>query len=467
MAAVLAVLAVLDSSGGSDSPGRSTSSPYTPTGSLVEILPGEPSGPVEAIVAVSDREGPSAEQVLVRTIIGEDGSGDAIAWSTERFAFDASLKATMFGDALFVAVDRQIWNLSLSSGEQQWSAELPDVVDRACPECVTFVDGMVVVRSVDGTLTAFSPNSAEPRWSRQLESDQASSVVVGDHLVVLDDGTDGTGRVLVAITPSTGAEVDIAVPDCEVPDAGGAQVVDSNDLIAVPGSQSDIVVRSGPGGRCLTRIDTATGDQAWTSGGLRSSARAVAPPIASGEDLILALSPGPMVHVDLVSGGTVELEGLDDQTVVPAAVVDGRLLAETVTTRGTPRTGVAAWDLSTVRRSWAIEAPGEAAPASSQFGPVAIERDGPRALLHTEGDAPLLVSFDGETQQVRVSPIDIETGDIGTPSERPFTVRYENTAQPSLQVSETGSERIVVVLADLMQVVPLPDGDLLTWPPRD
>lgn len=461
--ALLGLLMVFDQPDESTSTEASTSSPYTPTGRLVEVLEGDDAGSMEAIVTVSDRDGNASDQQLIRTTLVGEGAGDVV-WTSEAFPYAAAVDAVVSGDALFAVVDDEVWHLSLATGERQWQAPLPDVVSRDCAGCVAVLDDTLVVKTAEGTISAFASTSAEPRWSRRLASADASSVFLYGRVVLLDAGEGGAAEV-VAIDPSTGAEIGATMPTCAAP--GDTELSVTGDLIAVPVAEGQVVAKFGPGNRCLSRIDTNTGQQVWTSTDLPSLVTSSGPSFVAGDDLVLATSSSPGVHVDLATGEITELEDYVDHRVIPRAIYEGTLVAETVSTRGTPRAGVAAWDLSTGARSWETRVPGDAAPVDSTYGPQRLAESEPRSLLHTDGDRPLLVSFDAASLQVRVHPLDAATGDLGAPSEQPFTVRYENDADLSLEVIDSGPARLSVRLADLLQVVPLPDGEIVSWPPPD
>lgn len=62
-----------------------------------------------------------------------------------------------------------------------------------------------------------------------------------------------------------------------------------------------------------------------------------------------------LTSIDLATAELTELEKLAGLRVMPSYIVDGHVIAETLTSRGTPCFGLASFDLATGGSDWAVD----------------------------------------------------------------------------------------------------------------
>ena len=101
------------------------------------------------------------------------------------------------------------------------------------------------------------------------------------------------------------------------------------------------------------------------------------------------------------------------------------LVALTVTTRGTPRGGLAGWDLASGERTWANASLGAAQPVST--GPYhssdALFDGSPRSLVVPFDGGLNVFVFEGTNRTFSVAPLDLATGELGAGVRRAFLTR--------------------------------------------
>ncbi len=81
------------------------------------------------------------------------------------------------------------------------------------------------------------------------------------------------------------------------------------------------------------------------------------------------------------------------------------------------------------------------------------------------GDASAqVVTFFGEDRVVDTQSLDLATGELGRPNRRTYLSRYSTSGTPSLTVEDISPDRLIISVDSLLEVVPLPDGEILRWP---
>lgn len=448
----------------SDLTGSSNSNLY-PSGGSVAVLPGEGST-TDMVLVVTDNSADSKRR-FVRVKVGPDGS--ETLWKSEPLPSDVYTSAVAVeGDHLYTAVGDEVRLLSLATGVETWRATLTDKVTTRCASCFAVVQKKLVVRTDDAYLTGFQATSNEPLWSRRLNSTSAQANLVGGNLVLVDDAaTRGAPAAVETLDPATGRAARSISPSCPaggdvyspVTMRAGAQVV------AVPGT-GDLVAVFGSSPGCVVRWESASGTVRWTLAITGNYSSSDSPPLISDRDLVLGTS-GSMVHVDLGSGRGAELEQVPDAAAEPHSLSGRTLIGQTTSTRGTSKGGLAAWDLTTNKRLWSVPLPKGSQPAST--GPYASSDalfDGsPRSVLVTGGATARVVTFFGEDRVVDTQSLDLATGELGRPTRRTYLSRYSTSGTPSLTVEDTTPARLIISVDSLLEIVPLPDGDILRWPP--
>lgn len=443
--------------------GTSSSNLYPSSGS-VAVLPGE--GSTQDLVLVVTDNSADSKRRLARVKVGPDGS--ETLWKSEPLPGDVYTSAVAIeGDHLYAAVGDEVRLLSLATGAETWRATLTDKVTTNCRSCFTVVQKKLVVRTDDAYLTGFQASSNEPLWSRRLNSTQARADRVGGNLLLADDSaTPSEAGSIETLDPATGRAARRFTPSCPpseenpYPSKFGA----GDPVVAVPGT-GDLVALFGSSTGCLVRWESASGTVRWTLGVNGDFSIGDEPPVVSSRDLVFG-SYGSLVHVDLGTGRGAQLESVPDAAAEPHSISGRTLIAETTSTRGTSKGGLAAWDLNTNKRLWSTALPKGSQPASD--GPYASSDalfDGsPRSVLVVGGSTPRLVTFEGEGRVVDTQSLDLATGELGRPVRRTFPTRYGGSGTPSLTIEDATPARLVVSVDSLLEVIPLPDGDILRWP---
>ena len=445
--------------------GSSSSNLYPSSGS-VSVLPGE--GTTSDLVLVVTDNSSDSKRRLVRVQVGPDGS--KTLWKSEPLPGDVyTASVAIEGDHLYAAVGDEVWLLSLATGAETWRSTLTDKVTTRCESCFTVVQKKLVVRTDDAYLTGFQASSNEPLWSRRLNSTSARADLVGGNLVLVDDSaTRGKPGAVETLDPATGRAARSFSPACPPSDGYPYPVSFGSgaDVVAVPGT-GDLLALFGSGTGCVVRWESATGTVRWTLGITEGYSSSDDPPLVSARDLVFG-SSGSLVHVDLGSGRGVELEAVPDAASEPNSLSGRTLIASTTSTRGTSKGGLAAWDLTTNKRLWSVPLPKGAQPASS--GPYASSDalfDGsPRSVLVAGGSTPRLVTFTGDGRVVDTQSLDLATGELSRPVRRTFPTRYGDSGTPSLTIEDQSPARLIISVDSLLEVVPLPDGDIIRWPEK-
>lgn len=433
------------------------------------VLPGT-GDRADVVTILQDTEGSQTTRSIAR--ISFAGGSSKLVWASEPVDESASdLAVALVGDTLFAGIDDQLYALDPGTGAIRWKATLRDKLSIGCDACFVGVRGRLVVRTTDAYVTAFGTRSSETLWERRLNSTSGSVSVVGDRLFVVDDPEDPSGLTPVALVdPGTGRTIRATTPRCPKSDSTpwDLEMSPGDEVRAVPGSQ-DVMAAFGFGDGCVVRWDPATSAIRWTSrlNGLGS----IDPDtlVIGRKDLVLGGRGGPLVDVFLPNGKARLLTPMNDATVRPGEIVGRQLVAYTVTTRGTPKGGLAAWDLATGERQWANASLGTAQPVSDPEGGTsdALFDGTPRSLLVPVADGLNVFTFEGTQKTFTVASVDLATGDLGTGVRRAFLTRYDS-GTPSLTVEGRSGDRLVVSIENLLQTIPVSGrGPLASYPEKD
>ena len=447
---------------------KTPSSLITLSGSAT-ILPGD--GPdTDLIVTEQDNEGSTTTRRLAR--IAFTDSGATRRWTSEPIDDSASrAEVAVVGDTIFAGIDDELLALDAETGATRWRTTLHDKVTTGCPSCFHAAGGKLVVRTTDAYVTAYGTASGEPLWSKRLNSTVGSISVVGDRLFVVDDPEDPSKITTVTLTdPATGKGLRTIAPTC--PKAGDTpwdlEMAAGDPVLAVPGGK-DVMAAFGFGDACVVRWEPASGTVRWTSR-LTNMSTIQEDGMAIGErDLVLSNGSGQLVTIYLPNGKARQIETPSDQQVKPNLIVGRTLVADTLTARGTPKAGLTAWDLSTGDRLWAQSDLGTAQPVStgSYHSSDALFDGSPRSLLVRVGDGINVFVFEGTEGTFTVSPLDLDSGDLGAEVRRAFIREWE-AGTPSLTVEGIDQARLLISIDSLLQELPVSGrGPVEAYPPPD
>ncbi|HEX2576012.1 MAG TPA: PQQ-binding-like beta-propeller repeat protein, partial [Aquihabitans sp.] len=446
----------------------SASADLYPLSGSATVLPGEPSGPTDVVLLATDN-GSGSKRVVTRVKLGGDLDEGELTWKSDPLPSDV-YTASFAADAetVYVGAGDEVRSLSLRTGEERWRASLTDKVTTGCPDCFRIVDGTLVVRTDDSYLTGFSTESSEPRWSRRLASPSAAASIVGGSVLLVDDPPDAQALTEVTtIAPADGKVVRTFAPSCpQSPDTPFPIEMSAGDPVhAVPGT-GDLVAAFGFGYGCIVRWEAATGAVRWATPLPDGNFEDEQPPVITATDLVVTKTSGSL-RVDLATGRATPLEPVPDADTQPKAVVGTTLLAETTSTRGTTRGGLAAFDLASGRRLWSTQLESGAQPVSrGRYRSSDALFDGsPRTLLVTTGPTPLLLTFEGETREILRQELDVATGELTRGTERQFVSRFGSSGTPSITVESVDARSLLLSVDSIIEVVPLSgEGPIATWP---
>ncbi|QXC61184.1 PQQ-binding-like beta-propeller repeat protein [Aquihabitans sp. G128] len=439
---------------------------YPSSGSSI-VVPGEGSS-TDLVKMVTDN-GDGSQRKLVRVVIGPGGGKET--WKSPPLPKDLyTAQLAIDGDDLWVGGGTHLILLSLETGAQRWQATLTDSLTTGCPGCFSVVDGTMVLRTDDAYVTAFAAESNEPRWSRRLQTAAGSVTVAGEDVYVIDDPPTAADLTqVVQLDPASGKVVRTFTPSCGPSDTVPfpIELHGGDPILRVP-SSTDLVTYFGFGYGCVTRIDATTGKQRWKVG-LEEGNFDQEGAVLNFQHLVFPRSSGSPLRVDLATGKVAELEALPDATAKPRAIVGTTLIAETSSTRGSTKGGLAAWDLTTGKRLWSVRLPGTSEPVSD--GPYAssdaLFDSTPRTLLVTGGSTVRLVTFTGSDRSIKVQAVDVATGDLGAPKVGTLRSRYDTGGTPSISIESVSPDRLVIGVDSIVEVLDLTDASDASWPPKN
>ena len=446
------------------------SSAITLSGSGV-ILPAGKDGNADIAAVVQTYEDSNTVRRIAR--LGFSDAASTVKWSSEPLGRDAyRAEIAVVGDTLFAGVEDQLLALDAATGATRWKTTMRDKVTVGCAGCFAAVQGRLVVRTTDAYVTGYGTASNEVLWSRRLNSPGGSISVARDRLFVVDDGEDAGAVTPVALVDAAnGKTIRTTSPTCPSNEAGrwALELSPGDEVRPVPGS-TDVLAAFGFGDGCVVRWNPATGATVWTSRltGLSSFEQE---DVAVGRtDLVLANRSGQMVTIFLPNGKAKLLAIPADTTTQVGVIVGRTAVAYTATTRGTPRGGLAAWDLSTGQRLWAQSELGTAQPVSKNaYGSSDALFDGsPRSLLVPFDGGVRVFVFEGTEGTFSVSPVSLDTGRLGTTVRRAFLRQYDSGGTPSLLVEGVDGDRLVISIDSLLQTLPISGrGDVVSYPNKD
>jgi outer membrane protein assembly factor BamB len=423
----------------------------------------------DVVATTQSVEGSDLQRRLTRLEITPTEA--TVVWQSDELPEDTSrAQVAVVGDTLFAGIGDQVHALDEATGETRWTAELSDVVTLGCQDCFSAVDDLLVVRTRDAYVTAFSPRSAEARWWKRLRSPSGSIATPDGHLLVVDEPEDPTALTAVtALDPTTGEARRSVRPTCPKGDGGTWEVeVAPGDLVLAVPASTDVVATFGFGDGCVVRWNPDDGTVRWTSRLNGTGSIDDAEVVVGPSDLVLPLG-STMVTVDLATGEALQLEVPAEAQAAPDLVLGRTLVANTVTTRGTPRHGLAAWDLRSGQRRWVQLDLGAAAPVSRTpyFTGDALFSGSPRSLLVAEGDEAgdgvSVLVFDGDQGTFSSQPLDLATGDLGPEVRRAYA--RDSSGIPSLTVEAVEGDRVLVTIDSLLQSLPVDGrGEIVTFP---
>jgi len=279
-----------------------------------------------------------------------------------------------------------------------------------------------------------------------------------------------TAAPVLLVDPASGKTIRATTPRCpKSADTPWDLATSAGDQVrGVPGGQ-DVYAVFGFGDTCVARWNPANGAIRWTSRLTGLGSYDEDEIVDSEQDLVLGTNGNVVVAVDLTTGKAKQLEVTGDVVATPSQIVGRTLVALTVTTRGTPKGGLAAWNLASGERRWANASLGTAVPVSrgSNQPSDALFDGTPRSLLVPAGDGLNAFVFEGTDRTFSVSPVDLETGQLGTEVRRGFATRYDS-GTVSLTVEGQDGDRLVVSIDNLLQTLPVSGrGDIVTFPEKN
>jgi outer membrane protein assembly factor BamB len=444
------------------------SSAMGPSGSVVVpltgldgvVVDGGGDQPVEVASAVFDARADQRHLARVRLGSPDLGRSATVVWRSEPLpngVYEAPM--ALAGDVLFAGVGAEVWALSVDGGEVRWKAPLPDTVQAGCTSCFVVVGDTLVVRTNDAQVVAHQAASAEPRWTRRLESTNGSVVPSGAGLAVVDHPPGDTLSMGVTVVdPATGSTVSQHRPSCTL----GSRTLGfgfTDEVYAVPGT-TDLVATVSFGGTCVVRWDGTTGEVRWTTAVDQPASLRREPALLGGGRLFLSSSDAAFV-VDLETGALAALPAPPDTGIEPGAVVGDVLVATAPSTRGTPRRKLVGIDLTAMTVLWELPlVPGAAPFTADRRTADALFSGSPRIHVTAARDRALVATFDGDTGAVTLSLVDPRTGVLTTAGAVPFGSR---SGIPSVQVHRATRAGILFSVDNRLVYVD-EGGEVQRWP---
>lgn len=402
-----------------------------------------------------------AEQLWASEAVGES------AYRAEVAQFDDG------GDGaplIFAAFEDELLALDGDTGATQWRTTLRDKVTFDCEDCFEVVDGTLIVRTVDAYVTAFGPDAPEPLWEKRLNSPAGSVSVANGRLFVVDEPESSEQLTTVqVVSPATGRVARTTTPRCpEDADTPWELELSPGDDVHPVGETDDVVAAFGFGDVCVVRWNAETGVFAWTSRLIGASSIRSQDVLVGDSDLVAATTNSALVTVDLTTGKAVQLTGPADTSLEVDEIIGRTLVAATSTNRGTPKRGLAGWDLASGERRWAIRLPGDPQLSTKYaFSSDALFPGSPRYVLVPTVDGANVFTFEGDERTFTATPLDLTEGTLGAEVRRGFSSKYDS-GTPSLGVESVERDRLVVSVDGLTQAIPSSGrGTVVAFPGED
>jgi hypothetical protein len=225
------------------------------------------------------------------------------------------------------------------------------------------------------------------------------------------------------------------------------------DPVHAVGETDDLVAVFGFGDVCVVRWNAESGEVSWTSRLIGATSVRDQDVFVGDRDLVVATTDAVLVTVDLATGVAVQLDAPTDTMIEVDSIVGRTLVAATATTRGTPRRGLAAWDLERAERLFAVRLPGDPSP-TTDFSSDALFDGSPVFVLAPTVDGASVFTFEGEGRTFAATPIDLADGTLGTEVRRAFLSRYDS-GTPSVSIEAVDPDRVIITVDSLTQAIPI------------
>lgn len=437
---------------GTTGPGGSR---FRPLGGEVTVLRGDDGTP-EQVAALASVYG-SGDRTVV--LAEPDDEGGEVIWDAQLVPDDVYSARFVATDDLVVAgLGRRVLGLDRATGETRWQAEVSDVLSPACSDCLTLVDGHVVVFSADAQVTVIDPADGSALWSRRLESASGWVKPFGDQLLVIDQPEGGATTVTLTEVAdgAEGATHTPSCPDPRLPERTIEASPGSMVLERVPGTD-DLVAQFSFGRACTTRWEATTGTLRWNRA-IEEAVDTDAEAAITATDMVTSTSQG-LIHASLAEGTvTVVAAPADSYLDGPVWLRGTTALAVATTTRGTPRALVVAIDLRSREQMWTLDLPQGAEPLveGDTFG-TTLFPGGAAFLVVPTDDALRLVTIEGGGR-LTVSDVDPATGRteiVGTDA-----VPGVSDSSTTIYLDSVGADDVAITVDASTHVVDLTTGTI-------
>lgn len=371
-------------------------------------------------------------------------------------------------DTVYVAIDNRLWAYDAARGTLRWTTAMADTTAAGCGDCLAVVGDRLVTRTADATVAVYGARSAEPLWSRRLTSPQGTMTVAGPRVLLTDEATPGGGASVTTFDPATLTEGHPVTPTCTNADGYEAGLDLGPHTRAIPGTD-DAVAVFGYGTTCVVRWTVTTGAVQPPIPVVTGSMPSIdLPPLVTDEVVAFGTADGPVHLVPLAGGPPIALATPTEVTGQPLFVVDGALVAQTTSTRGSETGGLIAWDVATGATRWTAPLPHGARPVASlvtRTGDVVSDRVA-RSLVSRDGDAVWVTTFRGGREPaVEVGRLDLGTGTVVDPLRSPLPLLYP-TEQPYVSVAPSEGRHVVLTVDAVLGWIDLDRPTVHRFPPE-
>ncbi len=444
-----AVRDALDEVGSAVGPKRHLS----PSGYEVLALPPSDGGGLEVVTVVY--EGQRNARFLARAALGA-GGGDG--WESDPFPSGVNDAQVILSDrTLFAVIGEELWALVADTGAISWRAPLSDVVRSSCETCFQPLGDGVVLLTADGQVFAYGPGSATARWGHRLAGTNSQLAVSDAGVAVVDDSPESPGRKqVVVLDAATGAVVSTFVPQCNPDRVGGG--FNFTDQVYAIGGSSDLLATVSTSDSCAVRWNAGTGQVAWSAqmegANLRDRGLLT-------DDRFYVSSRNGISAVDLASGSVLEVAAPADSEVEPLFRTGDLLVAESATSRGTARPGLAAYEAATGELRWRFDLPGggELLPVGGRSSDALFGDDGRSVAFAVDGGV-VVATFAGGSRTVTTREVDLATGVLGQATVAQLPSR---SGTPSVSIHSADAGGLLFTIDNKIVRLPL-GGEPVLWP---
>ena len=261
---------------------------------------------------------------------------------------------------------------------------------------------------------------------------------------------------MVVLDAASGAEVSSFEPTC-----GTGSFVGSfnftDQVYAIAGSTDLLATVSAMDG-CALRWNASTGQVLWTTqlegANLRDRGLLT-------DDRFYTSSRAGIRAVDLASGSVLDMAAPPDAEAVPLFRAGGLLVAESTTSRGTARPGLAAYDAATGELRWRFDLPGggELLAIGDRSSDALFGDDGRSVAFEADGGV-VVATFAGESRTITIRKVDPASGVLGeaTTSQLP-----SRPGTPSVTIHSADATGLLFTMDNKIVHLPL-DGSPVRWP---